>query len=82
MRDIADNEGRRWTAAVGRESYGMQVVLFVPVGGGGAGDVRKAMLASDTRLDAQREFDALADDDLIDMLARSVPWESEDITGG
>lgn len=74
MRQFTDSNGHAWDAEVGRESYGMQVILFFPAGGGG---VRKAMLAADTRLEAHRELDGLSDDELREALRRSVPWEAD-----
>ncbi|MCK8515500.1 hypothetical protein M0534_04015 [Methylonatrum kenyense] len=77
MRVFVDEQGRSWTASVGRESYGMLVVLLVPDGGS---EVRKAMLAAETRLDAQQELQALSEGDLRDRLQVSVPWEQPDIS--
>ncbi|MCP1673123.1 hypothetical protein J2T57_000215 [Natronocella acetinitrilica] len=71
MRAIIDADGREWSVTLGRESYGMQVLLFVAAGAG----VRKALLASDTRIDAQAELDQLTDAGLRERLAASVPWE-------
>ena len=72
MRDFIDPDGCRWSASVGRESYGMLVVLLVPANGGG---VRKAMLAAETRLEAQQELQALSECELQERLEASVPWE-------
>ncbi len=72
MRSIDDNQGQTWDVAVGRESYGMQVLLFFPRGGGG---IRKALMRSDTRLDAQREMDESTDAELLERLDVSTPWE-------
>lgn len=76
MRRIQDAQGDPWDVMLGRESYGMQVLLFVPCGGGG---VRKAMLAADTRVDAQAELDALDDAGLLERLSASVPWEAQSL---
>lgn len=70
--------GTRYDVSVGRESYGMQVVLFFPQGGG---DVLKAMLAAETRLDAQAELDAFSDEDLRECLDRAIPWEASSFSG-
>lgn len=76
-RIVRDADGRTWTVLPGSESYGMQVVLFVA---GDGGEVRKAMLAAETRLDAGRELDGYSDDVLRDRLAASVDW-AETLTG-
>ncbi len=70
-RIIHDAAGRAWSVLPGRESYGMQVLLFVAEDGG---EVRKAMLAAQTQLDAWRELDGYSDDILRDRLAASVDW--------
>ncbi|MFO7858744.1 MAG: hypothetical protein R6V11_07465 [Ectothiorhodospiraceae bacterium] len=72
MRRISDSEGNHWDVVVGRESYGMQVYLFMPVDGGG---IRKALMAADTRLDGEQELEAADSSFLQDRLAMSVPWE-------
>lgn len=79
MRTVTDNNGVNWTATVGRESYGMQVILFFPDDGSG---VRKALMASDTRLDAHRELADLDEATLRERLAMSQPWEAESPFGG
>ncbi len=76
MRTIIDRQGQAWDVMLGRESYGMQVLLFVPRGGQG---VRKAMLAAETRVDAEAELDALDEPGLQERFARSVPWEAESL---
>jgi|HigsolmetaAR203D_1030402.scaffolds.fasta_scaffold78596_1 hypothetical protein len=79
IRTIADDSGRQWDITVGRESYGMQMLLFFPKDGGG---VRKAMMTSITRLDADRELAELDEATLRERLAQSVPWESPTPFGG
>lgn len=74
MRAFRDQDGRRWDAVVGRESYGIQVLLFLPEGGG---EIRKAAMTSITRLEAHREVDVLTDAELCERLARSQPWDSD-----
>ena len=58
---------------MGHESYGIQVLLFLPEGGG---DVRKTVMVSGTRLEAYRELDGLSDAELCERLERSQTWES------
>lgn len=56
---------------MGHESWGTFVVLFTPIDGRG---VRKSVLHAETALGAETELDALADDELRDLLTRSSPW--------
>lgn len=58
---------------MGHESYGIQVLLFLPDGGG---EVRKTVMASGTRLEAHRELDALTEAELCERLDRSQTWDS------
>lgn len=78
MRVFIDEQGQSWTASVGRESYGMLVVLLVADGGG---EVRKAMLAAETRLEAQQELQEMSEAELNARLQASVPWEQPQISG-
>lgn len=64
---------------MGRESYGIQVLLFLPEGGG---DIRKAVMVSTTRLEAHRELDALSDTELCEHLGRSQSWDSDTLFSG
>jgi len=79
MRTLTDSRGVTWTATVGRESYGMQVILFFPDDDSG---VRKALMASDTRLDAHRELAGMDEALLRERLELSQPWEAESPFGG
>lgn len=79
MRTFTDpTTGTSYDLSVGRESYGMQVVLFFPQDGGG---VLKAMLAAETRLEAQAELDAFSDEDLRECFDRAIPWEASSFSG-
>lgn len=71
MRTILDADGRRWDVEMGRESYGIQVYLFIPQDGGG---VRKAMMVADTRLEGERELREAEESALLERLADSQPW--------
>ena len=73
MRAFRDQNGRRWEVVVGHESYGIQVLLFLPEGGG---EVRKTVMVSGTRLEAYRELDALTEAELRERLIRSQSWDS------
>lgn len=79
MRHYVDECGRGWTVLVGRESYGMQVLLFFPDGGG---EVLKALMAADTRLGGQQELDGMNDDDLAVALESAVPWDRDSLLPG
>lgn len=72
MRRITDEQGQCWDVTVGRESYGMQVFLFMPLDGRG---VHKALMTSDTWLDGERELGRLGEEALRERLAVAVPWE-------
>lgn len=71
MRRFTATDGAAWDAILGHESWGTFVVLFTPVRGG---SVRKAILSADSAMGAEVELDALADDQLRDLLAGSSPW--------
>lgn len=79
MRAFDDQDGRRWDAIVGRESYGIQVILFLAQDDG---EVRKTVMASSTRLEAQLELDALTDAELCARLGDSQPWDSDTLFPG
>ncbi len=71
MRTIRDSAGRIWDVSVGKESYGMLVLIFSVRDGG---DVRQWRLAAGNALDAARELDALSDADLRARLADAEAW--------
>lgn len=72
MRTITDHEGCQWTAFVGRESYGVHMVLFMAQSGGGA---KQAPLDVATWLEAEQIVGEATDDELRDWLARYAwPW--------
>jgi len=71
VRTISDQSGCLWDVTMGRESYGVRVLLFCPRDGG---DVRKAALDSLSSLAASAEIDCLSDDGLRQLLARSETW--------
>jgi hypothetical protein len=72
MRTIKDTNGQRWDVSVGRESYGMLVLLF----SSGTG-VRKALMSASTQLEAQHELEAMSETQLCERLAESQPWEQQ-----
>jgi hypothetical protein len=67
VREITDAAGSRWDVAVGRESWGTQVLLFASRDG----ETRSLVLAADTPMAAERELDALNDDELRARLAEA-----------
>lgn len=72
MRSFTDDAGRGWDATVGRESWGIVVLLFSLRSGH---DLRVAPLASETVRDAERELAEMPEEGLRERLAASRPWE-------
>ena len=73
MRRFRDAQGRPWELWVGRESWGVLVALLVPLDGGAT---RRSPLSSFAPDDAQREVDAMGEDQLLTLLSQSVPVDS------
>lgn len=71
MRNFTDDAGRRWQAAIGKESWGTLVLLFSPADGG---DARTSILNAETSFAANAELDALTDGDLRARLRDGRPW--------
>ncbi len=71
MRSFRDGEGNEWDVMVGRESWGMLVLLFSSRRGS---DNRTSPLAAETAREAERELEALDEDTLRERLADSAPW--------
>lgn len=71
VRELADLEGRRWDATIGKESWGTLLILFVPRDGGVP---RKSVLLSESPFDAEREFDAMDEEELRARLSAAQPW--------
>lgn len=69
MRRFTDENGREWDVILGRESWGANLALFVPRGGGTA---RQAILPSSDYNVAAQQLETLGDDELADMLRGSV----------
>jgi len=72
MRYFKDERERGWQVAVASGSYGVQVLVFSPDGGG---DARKAQLVEGTALAAEQTLIAMEEDELRRMLADSVRWD-------
>lgn len=73
MRDFADALGSGWDVTVGRESWGTFVLLFARRD---APETRRLELAAETPAAAERELEALTDEELRARLAQSTPWNS------
>lgn len=71
MRRFMDRQGREWEAVLGRGSWGLYLLLFAPTKGPGV--VREAPLRGTSYEEALLELDALDDQALESMLARSTP---------
>jgi hypothetical protein len=71
MRTFLDAHGARWQVMVGKESWGTLVLLFSPIGPGGA---RTSILHAETMYEASIELEALTDDELRARLTDSRPW--------
>jgi hypothetical protein len=68
VREITDALGGRWDVAVGRESWGTQVLLFASRD---RPETRSVVLATETPMAAERELDALTDEELRARLAEA-----------
>lgn len=71
MRSFVDQEGRRWQAVVGKESYGMLVVLFSQ---DESREVLRSTLRAATRIEAESELAELTEVELRERLAAAEPW--------
>lgn len=71
MRELRDASGATWDVVVGKESWGTLVLLFSRRG---ASEVRTLVIAAESQLEAERELDALSDDDLRQRLSESAEW--------
>lgn len=66
MRTITSEDGQLWDVAVQQASYGAHYLLFAARG---SEEIRQALMAASTQIDAERELAELSDDDLIIRLA-------------
>lgn len=71
MRVFSDNTGRLWEVAVGRASYGTQVLIFSRREGY---EIRQVIMDANSPLDAECELSGLGDEDLRRCLDRSEDW--------
>jgi hypothetical protein len=71
MRRFLDERGQTWDVVPGRESWGGFVALFIPVAGGE--NLRQTPLLASGHDQANAELDAMDDQGIRELLARSVP---------
>lgn len=71
MRVFSDDTGRLWEVAVGRASYGTQVLIFSRREGH---EIRQVLMDANSPLDAESELSELGDDELRRCLAESEDW--------
>lgn len=82
MRTFRDEQGREWDVVAGRESWGSIVALFIPRNGGaakpddGSSTIRQARLQSSGYEEGNRELARCSDEDLQELLDRSVPKQT------
>jgi len=69
MRTFEDGLGRKWEVAVGRESWGVIVAMFLPADGGR--DVRETPLEVGGYEEGVAEVEALDQEGLKEMFERS-----------
>lgn len=71
LRTIQDHDGKVWDVALGKESYGVRVLLF---SSRHAAEVRKCVMEASTQLDALEELVKLTDEELRARLRASEVW--------
>ena len=71
MRTFCDDVGRLWEVAVGRASYGTQMLIFSRREGQ---EIRQVIMDANSPLDAENELNGLGDEDLRRRLDRSEEW--------
>ena len=69
MRELTDAEGRRWDVLVGRASWGTQVLLFSRRD---AAETRSLPLGAETPMAAERELEAMSDEELRGRLGEAT----------
>jgi len=70
MRTITSDDGRLWDVAVQQASYGAHYLLFAARG---SDEIRQALMAASTQIDAERELAELSDEALISRLSELAP---------
>ncbi|GEM_PF-377934 len=75
MRRITDDDGSIWDVLVGRASWGVFVLLFVPVGGASSGSPRQWMLEAEAADQAERALAEMSEEELKERLRQAGPRE-------
>lgn len=70
MRTITSDDGQLWDVAVQQASYGAHYLLFAARG---SDELRQALMAASTNIDAERELAGLSDEDLLTRLSELAP---------
>jgi hypothetical protein len=71
MRTFCDETGRLWEVAVGRASYGTQLLIFSRRDGS---EIRQVLMDANSPLDAENELNELGIEDLRRCLDQSEEW--------
>ena len=78
MRMLEDQTGQRWSVDVLAASYGVCYLVFSAAG---AGSVRKAPLAADSRLEGARVLAQMTETALLAALAESTDFAEHSALG-
>ncbi|TVR63321.1 MAG: hypothetical protein EA422_09600 [Gemmatimonadales bacterium] len=73
MRRIKDGQGSDWDVVVGRASWGVFVLLFVPAGEPASREARQWMLQAEAADEAERALAGMSDDALLERLREAGP---------
>lgn len=76
MRRITDDDGSIWDVLVGRASWGVFVLLFVPVGGASSVASRQWMLEAEAADQAERALAGMSEEELKERLRQAGPREA------
>ncbi|HSH43962.1 MAG TPA: hypothetical protein VK973_17700 [Arenicellales bacterium] len=70
MRTITSEDGQLWDVAVQQASYGAHYLLFAARG---SDEIRQALMAASTHIDAERELAGFSDEQLLSRLSELQP---------
>jgi len=70
MRTITSDDGQLWDVTVQQASYGAHYLLFAARG---SDEIRQALMAASTHIDAERELAGFSDEQLITRLSELEP---------
>lgn len=73
MRRITDDDGSTWDVLVGRASWGVFVLLFVPAGGASTEAPRQWMLNAEAADEAERILAGMDEEELRTRLNEAGP---------